>query len=67
MRMNEYIPVKDENAETGNKEERDLSQTQDQKAALQSIKAKAKQKRVMSRDALRQLRKDSQDIRNNND
>jgi hypothetical protein len=67
MRINEYISEKDKKANVDNKGEKDISQTQDQKAALQSIKAKTKQNRVLCKDALRQIKKQHQDNRKNND
>lgn len=66
MRINEYIQVKNKNAKTDKKEETDISQIQGQKTALQSMKAKAKEKRSVSKDALRQIKKELADSRKNN-
>jgi hypothetical protein len=52
MRINEYMPVKGKNVESDNEDKYEITVTQGQKAALQSIKAKAKQNGVLSKDAL---------------
>jgi len=66
MRIQEYISEENKQKETKSEDEKDNLQTKVKGTELQSIKAKAKQERALSKEALRQIKKNYLDFRRNN-